>query len=147
MLGHRSIESLLLTKEHDPMQHKLIALSFAAVAVAGCGDPSHDDPSGPVMLMRIMVQDAHPNGVRGVAMDLLDVPGSALSTAVACDVNHPCIADFLMQQVSPDVTCTQAGTCTDPLAPGLAPLTPPETHRSGEAGGTQLRLVFNKLLS
>ena len=37
------------------MHHKLLALSFAAVAVVGCGDPEHNDPSGPVMLMRIMV--------------------------------------------------------------------------------------------
>src|SRR4051812_11570296 len=129
------------------MYQKLFALSFAAVAVVGCGDPSHDDPSGPVMLMRIMVQDSQPFGARGAAMDLLDVPGSALSTAVACDASHPCTVDYTMQHIAPELTCTAAGTCSDPLAAGLAPLTPPESHRTGEAGGTQLRLVFNKLLS
>ena len=128
------------------MRHKLLALSFAAVAFVGCGDPSHDDPAGPVKLMRIMVQDSQPFGARGVAMDLLDVPGSALSTAVACDASHPCFVPYTMQHIEPALTCGQAGTCNDPLAAGLAPLTPPETHRQGEAGGTQLRLVFNKLL-
>lgn len=128
------------------MSYKLMALALA-VAAAGCGSDSPKDPSGPVKLMRIMVQDAIPEGARGVAMDLLDTPGSPLSTAVACDANHPCVADYLLQQVSPDVSCTPAGTCSDPLAAGAAaPLTPPATGRQGEAGGTQLRLVFNKLL-
>ena len=128
------------------MHYKLLALGFAVAAV-GCGNDSSNDPSGPVMLMRIMVQDAQPFGVRGAAMDLLDTPGSPLSTATACDASHQCLADYLLQQVSPNVACTSAGTCTDPLAAGDAPLTPPETGRQGEAGGTQLRLVFNKLLS
>lgn len=127
------------------MHYKLLALSFVVAAV-GCGSDSTTDPAGPVMLMRIMVQDAQPFGARGVAVDLLDTPGSPLSTAIACDANHPCVADFLLQQVSPNVACTTAGTCTDPLAAGDAPLTPPATGRQGEAGGTQLRLVFSKLL-
>ncbi|HEY2745651.1 MAG TPA: Ig-like domain-containing protein [Polyangia bacterium] len=105
------------------------------------------EPAGPAKLVRIMVQDATPFGVRGVAMDLLDTPGSPLTTAVACDAGHPCEDPFLLQHVSPEVMCTQAGTCSDPIAAGLAPLTPPETHRTGEAGGTQLRLVFDKLLA
>jgi hypothetical protein len=54
---------------------------------------------------------------------------------------------YTMQRIEPALTCTLSGTCTDPLAAGLAPLTPPESHRVGEAGGTQLRLVFSKLLS
>jgi hypothetical protein len=129
------------------MRYKLLALSFAAVAVVGCGDPSHDDPPGPVQLVRIMVQDSQPFGARGVAMDLLDVPGSLFSTAVACNAGNPCTVPYTMQHIEPLLTCGQAGLCNDPLAAGLAPLTPPETHRQGEAGGTQLRLVFNKLLS
>ncbi|MCA1664661.1 MAG: Ig-like domain-containing protein [Myxococcales bacterium] len=128
------------------MHYKLLALSFAVAAV-GCGSDSTNDPGGPVMLMRIMVQDAQPFGVRGAAMDLLDTPGSPLSTATPCDANHQCVVDYLLQHVSPNVACTAAGSCTDPLAAGDAPLTPPETGRQGEAGGTQLRLVFNKLLS
>src|SRR4051812_2104872 len=94
-----------------------------------------------------MGQDASPNGVRGAAMDLLDTPGSPYTTALKCDANNPCQASFLLGGVSPDFTCTAAGTCNDPLAAGLAPLTPPATHRTGEAGGTQLRVVFNKVLS
>jgi hypothetical protein len=128
------------------MRYKLLALSFAAVAVVGCGDPSNDDPPGPVQLVRIMVQDSQPFGARGVAMDLLDVPGSLFSTAVACDASHPCTVPYTMQHIEPTLTCGQGGLCNDPLAAGLAPLTPPETHRQGEAGGTQLRLVFSKLL-
>ena len=127
------------------MQYKLVAVALAVAAV-GC-DPSNSDPGGPVVLERIMVQDAHPFGVRGVAMDLLDTAGSPLSTAVRCDANRPCVTGFLLGGVEPDFSCTPAGTCSDPLAAGLAPLTPPETHRTGEAGGTQLRLVFNKVLS
>jgi hypothetical protein len=128
------------------MQYKLLAFAFAVLAV-GCGNDSSSDPPGPVMLVRIMVQDAQPFGVRGAAMDLLDTAGSPLSTAVACDAGRPCVVPFLVQQVSPDVSCTAAGTCTDPLAAGPAvPLSPPDTGRQGEAGGTQLRLVFSKLL-
>ncbi len=119
---------------------------FVVVGVVGCGSGAPSDPAGPVKLVRIMVQDAQPFGARGVAMDLLDTPGSPLTTALSCDAGHPCVDPFLLQQVSPEVTCTPAGTCSDPIAAGLAPLTPPETHRSGEAGGTQLRLVFDKLL-
>ncbi|HEX9104005.1 MAG TPA: Ig-like domain-containing protein [Polyangia bacterium] len=130
------------------MQSKLLVLTFgAAVAAAGCGSDAPGDPAGPVKLVRIMVQDAQPLGARGVAMDLLDTPGSPLSTALPCDANHLCAADYLLQQVAPDFTCTQAGTCNDPIAAGAAaPLVPPATGRQGEAGGTQLRLVFNKLL-
>ena len=122
-----------------------MAIVLVAAAV-GC-DPSNSDPGGPVTLVRIMVQDSQPYGVRGVAMDLLDTIGSPYSTAVRCDANTPCVPQFMLGGVAPDVSCTQAGVCTDPLTAGLAPLTPPETHREGEEGGTQLRLVFDKVLS
>ncbi len=128
------------------MKWKLVALTFSIVA-AGCGsDSSSSDPPGPVKLMRIMVQDSQPFGARGVAMDLLDTPGSPLSTAVACDATHQCAMTYLIQQVAPDVSCS-SGVCNDPIAAAAtAPLIPPATGRQGEAGGTQLRLVFNKLL-
>ena len=125
---------------------RIVVLLAISVAAIGCGDDSPTDPTGPVKLVRIMVQDAVGQGVRGVAMDLLDTPGSPLTSAVSCDVNHPCVVEFTLQHVSPDVACTSAGLCSDPLAAGLAPLTPPESHVAGEAGGTQIRLVFNKLL-
>jgi hypothetical protein len=128
------------------MQYKLVTAAALAIVAIGC-DPSNNDVSGPVILERIMVQDAHPFGVRGVAMDLLDTAGSPLSTAVRCDATTPCSTGFLLGGVEPDFSCTSAGVCSDPLAAGLAPLTPPETHRTGEEGGTQLRLVFNKVLS
>ena len=51
-------------------------------AAAGCDDVhsgQQTDPSGPVRLLRIMVQDSQPFGIRGVAMDLLNTPGSPLS--------------------------------------------------------------------
>jgi hypothetical protein len=121
--------------------------SFAVVLLAaGCGSDVPGDPAGPVKLVRIMVQDSLPQGVRGVAMDLLDTPGSPLTTAHACSDSAPCVVNYTFQHVSPDVSCSAAGFCNDPIAAGLAPLVPPETHRPGEAGGTQIRLVFNKLL-
>jgi len=123
---------------------KLLALTFAVAAV-GCGSETPSDPPGPVMLVRIMVQDATPFGARGVAMDLLDTAGSPLSTAVACDPAHQCTSTYLLQQAAPDTSCNN-GVCNDPIAAGLAPLVPPATGRQGEAGGTQLRLVFSKLL-
>lgn len=125
-----------------------LALGLAFVAI-GCDD-NHTgqpkDPTGPVQLVRIMVQDSQPFGVRGVAMDLLDTPGSANSLAVACSDVDPCSPQFVLAGTNPDFSCTSAGTCNDPLAAGLAPLTPPESGAPGEAGGTQIRLVFNKLL-
>ncbi len=127
---------------------KLLALGLVVVAT-GCDD-NHTgqlkDPSGPVQLVRIMVQDSQPFGVRGVAMDLLDTPGSTYSTAVACSDIDPCLPQFVLAGANPDFSCTPAGTCNDPLAAGVAPLTPPESGAPGEAGGTQIRLVFNKLL-
>jgi hypothetical protein len=97
--------------------------------------------------MRIMVQDSTNAGVRGVAMDLLDTPGSPLSTAAACDAVNPCLPEFTLGGTNPDFSCTLAGYCNDPLAAGAAPLTPPESGLAGELSGTMIRLVFNKLLN
>lgn len=121
-----------------------------AVAALGCDDVhtgQGSDPSGPVELVRIMVQDAQPSGVRGVAVDLLDTAGSPLSTAVACSDTNPCQRDFVLQGANPDFTCSPAGVCNDPLAAAAAPIIPAETGAAGEAGGTQVRLVFDKLLN
>jgi hypothetical protein len=94
-----------------------------------------------------MVQDSQPFGVRHAIMDLLDTPGSALSTSVACNDTNPCGPQFNLGGTNPDFSCTSAGFCNDPLAAGAAaPLTPPESGAPGELGGTQVRLVFNKLL-
>lgn len=130
------------------MRTKYLLAALFLVGV-GCednhsGQPS--DPPGPARIMRVMVQDAIPQGARGVAMDLLDVPGSALSTSVACDNLNPCTPQFNMQRVVPDFSC-KAGLCNDPLRAGAAPITPPEKHLVGEYGGTMIRVVFNKLLA
>ena len=127
------------------MRNIIVSLAVVAAA-AGCGSESPSDASGPVKLERILVQDAVPHGARGVAMDLLDTAGSPLTSALACDDNHPCVSLYVIGGIVPDASCTAAGLCTDPLAAGAAPLIPPETHQPGEAGGTQIRLVFSKLL-
>src|SRR5438445_5765022 len=94
-----------------------------------------------------MVQDSQPFGIRGVAMDLLNTPGSLLSTAVACNDSHPCLPQFVLAGHNPDFSCTPAGLCSDPLAAGVAPLVPAETGAPGEAAGVQIRRVFSKLLN
>lgn len=128
----------------------LVALMAATSAVAvGCDDVHTGQPgdaSGPVRLLRIMVQDSQPAGIRGVAMDLLNTPGSPLSTAVACSDTSPCSPQFVLAGINPDFSCTAAGVCNDPLAAGLAPLIPAETGNPGEEAGVQIRLVFSKLL-
>jgi Big-like domain-containing protein len=127
-------------------QYLLAALLVASAGCESTKSGQDSEPPGAVRIMRVMVQDAIPLGARGVAMDLLDVPGSALSTAVACDDVNPCTAQYNIQYNVPDVSC-RGGLCTDPLRAGNAPLTPPETHRRGELGGTQVRIVFSKLLA
>ncbi|MDB4965407.1 MAG: hypothetical protein JWN44_1096 [Myxococcales bacterium] len=124
---------------------------FAALMIAavGCDDVhsgQQGDPSGPVRLVRIMVQDSQPFGIRAVAMDLLNTPGSPLSTAVACSDIQPCLPQFVLAGSNPDFSCTAAGVCNDPLAAGVAPLVPAVTGAPGEEAGIQIRLVFSKLL-
>ena len=116
------------------MKSKLMAFVLVAAAV-GC-DPSNSDPGGPVTLVRIMVQDSQPYGVRGVAMDLLDTLGSPYSTAVRCDANTPCVPQFMLGGVAPDVSCTQAGVCTDPLT---AIDVPAFTNQTGHTLSAQTR--------
>src|SRR5882672_9724471 len=125
----------------------LVAMLAAAVGCDDVHSGQQSDPSGPVRLLRIMVQDSQPFGVRGVAMDLLNTPGSPLSTAVACNETHPCLLQFVLAGHNPDFSCTAAGVCSDPLAAGVAPLVPAETGAPGEAAGLQIRLVFSKLLN
>lgn len=129
----------------------LLSVIAGGFVSAGCDD-NHtgqgSDPSGPVKLVRIMVQDSQPSGLLGYATDLLDTKGSPLSTAVACDDLNPCLPQFTLAGANPDFSCTKAGFCNDPLAPGQAvTITPPETGSGGEVGGDQIRLVFNKLLN
>ncbi|MDB4967351.1 MAG: hypothetical protein JWN44_3040 [Myxococcales bacterium] len=119
---------------------------------AGCDDihaGQSSDPSGPVMLVRLMVQDAEPFGIRGLATDVLDTPGSPLSTAVSCDPDlNPCLPQFVLPGGNPDFSCTK-GLCNDPLAPtpGGVAIGIPETPDPGQVGGSQIRFVFNKILN
>src|SRR4051812_29842737 len=96
----------------------LMVLVAAGSSAVGCDDVhvgQPGDPSGPVKLLRIMVQDSQPAGIRGVAMDLLNTPGSPLSTAVACSETAPCSPQFVLAGTNPDFRCTAAGVCNDPL--------------------------------
>jgi hypothetical protein len=136
----------------------LLSMTLAGGLVsAGCdsnhtGQPS--DPSGPVKLIRIMVQDddTSASGGRSVAVDLLDGAGSPLSTAVACnDDLNPCIPEFNFNLggAVPDFSCV-SGFCLDPLQPA-SPTGPVKIQVAdgspGSVGGTEIRLVFNKLLN
>lgn len=129
----------------------LLSMLAGGFVSAGCDD-NHtgqgSDPAGPVKLTRILVQDATPNEILGYITDLLDTPGSPLSTAVPCDDLNPCQKQYTLGGTNPDFSCTKAGTCNDPLAPKqTVTITPPEAGAPGEAGGDQIRIVFNKLLN
>jgi len=141
--------------------HARLWLFALATAVAGCDDLSAGQPSepdGPPHLARITVQDARGLGSsaspavgfpqRGSVIDLLDD-----APPPACSDTEPCAGQFLINQTSPDVSCSVSapgavGSCHDPLhvpASGV-PLSVP-LGVSGDAGsGMQLRVVFDKLL-
>ena len=123
----------LTSRSTSPMRYKLLALSLSVAAV-GCGSDSTTDPAGPVMLVRIMVQDAQPFGVRGVAIDLLDTPGSPLSTAVACDANHPCVVRFPLAAGLARRGVHDRRHLHRSAGRRLAPLTPPERRGAGRSG-------------
>lgn len=131
-----------------------VGLLGMAVAggLTGCDniDAGHgSDPSGPVKLVRLMVQDSTPSEGVGFAIDLLDTPGSPLSTAFACSDTQPCLQQFTMGGNNVNFTCnTQTNTCNDPIgANQLVTITPPLAGIAGEDGGDQIRFVFNKVLS
>src|ERR1700759_2983979 len=92
----------------------LLSMTLAGGLVsAGCdsNDTGHPhDPSGPAKLVRIMIMDDDTNssGGRSYATDLLDTPGSPLTTAVACnDDTAPCIPQFNLNLGGfvPDFSC------------------------------------------
>jgi hypothetical protein len=131
-----------------------VGLLGIAVAggLTGCDniDAGHgSDPSGPVKLVRLMVQDSTPNEGVGFAIDLLDTPGSPLTTSTMCDETHPCLPQFTLGGNNPDFTCNaQTGMCNDPInANQLVQITPPVVGVAGEDGGDQIRFVFSKLLN
>jgi hypothetical protein len=108
------------------MRHELMRaamLGAALAGVTGCDDVSTGhlaDPSGPVRIVRVMVQDspasvdaAQANGdaTRGAAVDLLDK-----APAISCDDTHPCQVLMAFGGGLGDFAC-RGGVCNDPLAP------------------------------
>ena len=147
----------------------LVTLAGGLVS-AGCddvhtGQPS--DPAGPVRLVRALVQDSEQPGLTGVMVDLLDNPGTPLSTAFACNPNlTPCQTQYSLafvgqdwsclgpdgMPVAPGETACDAGgcSCNDPIAPTgtvTIPIVSSNPPAPGAYAGTQIRLVFNKQLN
>jgi hypothetical protein len=142
-----------------------IVVAGTAGTTSGCDDISAGRPadsSAPPQLVHVLVQDARyflafPN--RGSALDLLDNNNTR-----SCVITQPattntaqldtCINEFLVDQLAPDVHCTEAGLCNDALkvppagVPVPASLTllgaTPDNRDPG--GGVQIRLVFDKVL-
>src|SRR5262249_22558661 len=109
--------------------------------------------AAPPQLVHALVQDARyllafPN--RGSSLDILDNYQPASCTK-AIDT---CINEFLVDQLAPDVSCTDAGVCGDPLkipstgvpVPLGAPLLGVAPDMRDPGGGIQVRLVFDKVL-
>jgi hypothetical protein len=124
------------------------------VGTAGCdnitaGQPS--DPSGPPQIVHIMIVEPRYNGGdRAVAVDLVDS-----AAPQACSDVLPCVPQFNLGFVTPDVSCSattpgQQGTCNDPLlvtSAGVPLFVPVGSAAQGDAGsGTAIRVVFNKVL-
>ena len=134
----------------------LSAFAGGLVGTAGCDNITagqSTDSKSPPQLVHALVQDARyflawPN--RGSSLDILD-NYQAASCTKAVDT---CINDFLVDQVAPDVSCTDAGVCGDPfkipstgvpIPLGLTLLgAAPDMRDPG--GGVQVRLVFDKVL-
>jgi len=120
--------------------------------------------------VRVVVQDDDIAGEGGIgsAIDLIDRVGTPLSTAHECDPNRlPCRPEFIIGggdatfDCAPDdpskVTGWQNSStgfrCTDPMNPQNPdgsqrpiPVQPP-TGAPGTVSGTEIRLVFNKVLN
>jgi len=134
----------------------LSAFAGGLVGTAGCDNITagqSTDSKSPPQLVHALVQDARyflawPN--RGSSLDILD-NYQAASCTKAVDT---CINEFLVDQVAPDVSCTDAGVCGDPfkipstgvpIPLGLTLLgAAPDMRDPG--GGVQVRLVFDKVL-
>ena len=98
-----------------------VALAGSVIAASGCDDVSTGhlaDPSGPVRILRVLVQDApaavvqmlgEGSSTRGAAVDLLDH-----NAPVSCDDTDPCQVLMAFGGGLGDFTCRK-GTCNDPL--------------------------------
>lgn len=119
-------------------------LAWSSLALmGGCDDLTAGraaEPAGAVRLTRVLVQDARfiggPPAQRGAVIDLLDD-----AAPTACSDVNPCINQFLLAQTTPPLACSdpKGGVCVDPLKL-------PATGVPLNAGATNIRLVFNKLL-
>jgi hypothetical protein len=149
----------------------LLSMTLAGGLVsAGCSDihtGQPGDPGGPVKLVRAMVQDDDIAGQGGIgsAIDLLDRVGTPLSVAYECDPDRkPCNVQYLVngggtfscEEDTASTGWTPSATgfrCTDPLNPqnpdGSAVPIPlqPSTGGPGAISGTEIRLVFSKVLN
>ena len=142
-----------------------VVVAGTAGTTTGCDDLSAgrpNDSSAPPQLVHALVQDARyflafPN--RGSALDILDDNNTRSCTITqAASGKSPqldtCINEFLVDQLAPDVHCTQAGVCNDPLkipaagvpVPGSLTLVGAKPDNRDPGGGVQVRLVFDKLL-
>jgi hypothetical protein len=142
----------------------LLSMMAGGLVSAGCDDihsGQSSDPSGPVKLARIMIQDSTNCGATGAFVDpvsglspngtltdLLDTKGSPLSFATVCDDINPCLPQFTIGGSNPDFSCT-GGFCNDPIEPLPTGVPVPQGFCGvpGEFAGTQIRFVFNKLLN
>jgi hypothetical protein len=117
----------------------LLAAS-SLTAGSGCSDLSAgrlEPPKGGPKLVRAMVQDfAYFGGPlqRRSITDLLDD-----TAPVACAVDNPCVTQYLIGRLTPDLTCHDDGFCFDSLKT-------PATGVELSADSTGIRLVFNKQL-
>lgn len=95
----------------------LSALAGGLVGTAGCDNITAGqatDSSAPPQLVHVLVQDARyllawPN--RASSLDIID-NYKPFTCTKAVDT---CINEFLVDQVAPDVSCTDAGACGDPF--------------------------------
>ena len=133
-------------------------LAGGLVGTAGCDNVTagqSTDPAGPPQLVHVLVQDsrylnAFPN--RASSLDLIDTGTAPVACSDTPPVN-PCLVSFLVDQISPDVSC-KGGFCTDPLKvpPTNVPVPLPVSlvgapvDMRDPGGGIQVRLVFSKVL-
>ncbi|MGZ3440254.1 MAG: Ig-like domain-containing protein [Polyangia bacterium] len=152
----------------------LFALGAASLGAAGCDDVSAGQPSDskdPPQLVHVLVQDARyllsfPN--RASSLDLLDNnPFGNRACTIECKGNCPanpgdtppaqldtCVTEWLVDQLAPNVACTAAGVCTDPLKVPSSGVPVPlpmgiiglGADMRDPGGGIQVRLVFDKVL-
>jgi hypothetical protein len=121
-----------------------LACGLAALFAGGCSNTDAGrpgDPPGSPRLVKLLVQDGHfvggPPDQRAAIVDLFDD-----AAPPTCSDINPCINQYLIAQTTPPLECSDpsGGVCVDPLKL-------PATGVPLNAGDTNIRLVFNKLLA